>query len=611
MHEDAVRFLSQPVEAKPGSPLRVAVYSRIAEAIRNSLLTPGSMLPNETELGTDMEVSRTVVREALMLLEEDGLIRGRRSVGRFVSNTIPPQHRDRTLWPFEEVLGGPGHQVEIKRTQLERQPASEFVAPGVGVEPGVDCWAPGIRPHPRWLGHRGPAGGRLRRAGQLRHLRPGAGDRQFAPGKDNRASTRRSDVRGDALAAAGKVSRTVVALDCESKQVRPIMWERIGLLNLRMEAARVSYVVSVHAQDPSAGRVEEVLSALSLASSDASLYEHADVAVAYASASGVKLLHERLSGSSVWHNASKRFLVSIDFGITEPHALELLAGLPNAEVRIPNGRSVLASPTLRPPNTFHAKTYFFRAEEPRAPQALVVGSANLTVNALASGSEVVIRHSWAGPESSEGSTDNFAAPFRAWFEEAWCTADPLDTVIRDYRERYQTTGSLSMAEEATTATTAYTASSEDNEVVGALSVQLALAKGLWVRTDTLYHNLGIGRPGNQLDMPRGTRVFFGFPPTKVGKNHILGYIHVQVDGYAAVSRSVRFGNNEMDKINLPLPSRDGPESYDHAYLVFERAASSNFRLAVTDEDGLSARLKASVHSVKLTMASGREYGLIF
>ena len=89
MNQDAARFLSQPVAAQPSSPLRVAVYSRIAEAIRNGFLTPGSMIPTETELGTDMKVSRTVVREALMLLEEDGLIRARRGVGRFVSDTLP------------------------------------------------------------------------------------------------------------------------------------------------------------------------------------------------------------------------------------------------------------------------------------------------------------------------------------------------------------------------------------------------------------------------------------------------------------------------------------------------------------------------------------------
>jgi GntR family transcriptional regulator len=115
------------------------VYSRIAEAIRNNLLTPGSMLPTETDLGTDMKVSRTVVREALMLLEEDGLIRARRGVGRFVSDTLPRIGIER-IRPFEEVLGGPGQHLEIKRIQRERQPASEFVAPGVGVDPGADCW---------------------------------------------------------------------------------------------------------------------------------------------------------------------------------------------------------------------------------------------------------------------------------------------------------------------------------------------------------------------------------------------------------------------------------------------------------------------------------------
>lgn len=379
----------------------------------------------------------------------------------------------------------------------------------------------------------------------------------------------------------------------------------------------MSYIASVHAQDPSAGRVEEVLSALSLASSDAGSFEQAEVAVAYASEGGVKLLDKRLSRSSVWHSASKRFLVSIDFGITEPRALDLLTSLPNTEVRVPNGRLVLSSPTLRPPNTFHAKTYFFHTEDPREPQALVVGSANLTVSALATGSEVVIRHSWAGDESSDKYMDGFAHPFRTWFEAAWSTADLLQTVIGDYRERYQTTQRPdSLAGEATQATTSYAAPTEENEVAGALSVQLTLAKGLWVRTDTLYHNLGIGRPGNQLDMPRGTRVFFGFPPTRVRRNHIFGYVELQVDGYAPVSRSVRFGNNEMDKINLPLPSRDGPESYDHAYLIFDRTTSpsdtrSNFRLDVTNEEGMAARLEASINNVKLRMASGREYGLIF
>jgi hypothetical protein len=70
VHQNAARSLSQP-----GSPLRVAVYSRIAEAIRNGLLTPGSMIPTETELGADMKVSRTLVQVTKTGLGKEGFPR--------------------------------------------------------------------------------------------------------------------------------------------------------------------------------------------------------------------------------------------------------------------------------------------------------------------------------------------------------------------------------------------------------------------------------------------------------------------------------------------------------------------------------------------------------
>jgi GntR family transcriptional regulator len=139
VHQDGARFLSQPVAARPGSPLRVAVYSRIAEAIRNGLLTPGSMIPTETELGADMKVSRTVVREALMLLEEDGLIRARRGVGRFVSEHAPP-HRDRTHPPLRGSPRQPGPAVGGQAHPGGAPACLRIRRPGVGVEPGSDCW---------------------------------------------------------------------------------------------------------------------------------------------------------------------------------------------------------------------------------------------------------------------------------------------------------------------------------------------------------------------------------------------------------------------------------------------------------------------------------------
>jgi HKD family nuclease len=106
-------------------------------------------------------------------------------------------------------------------------------------------------------------------------------------------------------------------------------------------------------------------------------YDAVDVAVAYASRRGVSELSVALT-SSRWLSAGKRWLVSMDFGRTEPAALDALAALPNSEVRVPNGRDVIASQSLQPKITFHTKAYLFRLAGHNCPVAVIIGSANLT-----------------------------------------------------------------------------------------------------------------------------------------------------------------------------------------------------------------------------------------
>ncbi|NJC24515.1 GntR family transcriptional regulator [Arthrobacter pigmenti] len=134
MYDNGVLSWAGPLTAQPGMPLRVAAYSRIAEAVRRGSLLPGSLLPTEAELGAAMEVSRTVVREALMLLEEDGLVRARRGVGRFVAESLPRMGIER-IQPFEELFAVSGHALSLQRIQTVCQPASEFIAPGIGAQP--------------------------------------------------------------------------------------------------------------------------------------------------------------------------------------------------------------------------------------------------------------------------------------------------------------------------------------------------------------------------------------------------------------------------------------------------------------------------------------------
>jgi GntR family transcriptional regulator len=76
--------------------LRSAKYERktlteiaqreLRQAIIGGTFRPGSQLPTEAELCEMLGVSRTVVREALRVLEDDGLVARRHGVGTFVRN---------------------------------------------------------------------------------------------------------------------------------------------------------------------------------------------------------------------------------------------------------------------------------------------------------------------------------------------------------------------------------------------------------------------------------------------------------------------------------------------------------------------------------------------
>ncbi len=135
---DVQQLLSEPLAKRPHTPLRVAVYSRLAEGIRKGVLPRGSLVPPEVELGAAMGVSRTVVRESLMLLEEDGLIQSKRGVGRFVATTLPAVGLERIV-PVEQLFATGQSSLHLRRLKVLLQPASEFTAPKIGVQPGQDA----------------------------------------------------------------------------------------------------------------------------------------------------------------------------------------------------------------------------------------------------------------------------------------------------------------------------------------------------------------------------------------------------------------------------------------------------------------------------------------
>lgn len=75
--------------AEKKSPKFSAVYEKLLTRIQNGDFLPGAQLPTETELADRFYVSRNTLRQALMLLAQDGYISNQQGRGTFVLQNIP------------------------------------------------------------------------------------------------------------------------------------------------------------------------------------------------------------------------------------------------------------------------------------------------------------------------------------------------------------------------------------------------------------------------------------------------------------------------------------------------------------------------------------------
>ncbi len=71
------------------SPKFEAVYEELLSRIQNGSYLPGSKLPTETDLAEMFMVSRNTLRQALMLLVQEGYLSNQQGRGTFVLQNIP------------------------------------------------------------------------------------------------------------------------------------------------------------------------------------------------------------------------------------------------------------------------------------------------------------------------------------------------------------------------------------------------------------------------------------------------------------------------------------------------------------------------------------------
>jgi DNA-binding GntR family transcriptional regulator len=104
----------------------VQVYDRLIAALRDGDVRPGDAIPPEVRLAADLGVSRTVLREALRLLEEDGVLqRGADRRRRHLAD--PAGATAGFAAPLEEVLRVPGEPA-VRGVRAEVLPATAWGA---------------------------------------------------------------------------------------------------------------------------------------------------------------------------------------------------------------------------------------------------------------------------------------------------------------------------------------------------------------------------------------------------------------------------------------------------------------------------------------------------
>jgi GntR family transcriptional regulator len=105
--------------------------------IENGTYEPGEQLPSQSELAAQLGISRPTLREALLNLEQDGLIVLKHGVGTFVAPGYA--HRlESGLERLESILElaeRQGMQLEFRNLEVREEPATPELASGLGVAP--------------------------------------------------------------------------------------------------------------------------------------------------------------------------------------------------------------------------------------------------------------------------------------------------------------------------------------------------------------------------------------------------------------------------------------------------------------------------------------------
>jgi GntR family transcriptional regulator len=117
------------------------VVDFLLEDIKNGKFPPGSKLPSEDQLAREFSVSRVTLREALRVLEDDGVIVRRHGSGTFVldKRAVPVQPLS-SIVSISTIFKKVGLEDSFIKVGVQKIPATQRIAEKLGVPVGQDTW---------------------------------------------------------------------------------------------------------------------------------------------------------------------------------------------------------------------------------------------------------------------------------------------------------------------------------------------------------------------------------------------------------------------------------------------------------------------------------------
>jgi HKD family nuclease len=305
-------------------------------------------------------------------------------------------------------------------------------------------------------------------------------------------------------------------------------------------------------------------------------------AFAYVTDSGVAQIRAHLK-SEFGETRKCRWLFSFDYGRSHPTALEKLQEIGQSTIRIHDGEYVVQSNALIPRVNFHLKTAL-TLQKTGYPCHQLVGSGNLSASGLLSGIEAGCVVDYSGVKHTRGKA------LIATLETLWEKATPVEKVLQDYKNRYAELIQPAVFD------------LQHAALSGAISV-------FWIDVGYVTKNRGQEKPGNQFDLPKGSHVYLGVKKVQNPKrNSVLGSLMIRTPQGDVLERTLRFGNNEMEKLTLPIPEQHGYDCYD-GKIVTLRAEGNGVLLNAFEHDDFFQIYGKHISSCG-EMKSGRKYGII-